>query len=405
MTSAKHQDDSAPIISFSITALSFAALASAISQRVTDPLLLRLASEFNVGLGDVSWVITCFTLGYALNQLLFGPIGDRFGKYWVIACACIASGAAALLCALARDLSLLLVARTLAGAMTAAIIPLAMAWIGDVIPYEQRQPILARFLIGQILGVSTGQLLGGLAADYLGWRTPFFILSLLFVAVGVMLFSMRRRLPSHAIQTLHGEGHALQRMWREFGTVLSLRWARVILITVFLEGAFMFGAFAFLPSHLYRTLGVPLTAAGAIVMPFGFGGFLFAAGSRQLVSRLGEIGLARWGARIILLSLLGIAFIPAIWLAAFACFTMGLGFYMLHNTLQTNATQMAPERRGAAVSAFALCYFLGQSAGIAAAGLVVERTGTRALIVTGALGLFAIALCFVAEKRRHSPHD
>ena len=41
-------------------------------------------------------------------------------------------------------------ARVLAGATAAAVIPLSMAWIGDVVDYERRQPVLARFLIGQL---------------------------------------------------------------------------------------------------------------------------------------------------------------------------------------------------------------------------------------------------------------
>ena len=44
----------------------------------------------------------------------------------------------------------------LTGATAAAVIPLSMAWIGDNVPYERRQPVLARFLIGQITGFSLG---------------------------------------------------------------------------------------------------------------------------------------------------------------------------------------------------------------------------------------------------------
>ena len=117
--------------------------------------------------------------------------------------------------------------------MLAAIIPLSMAWIGDVVPYGQRQHVLARFLIGQILGVSAGQLLGGLAADFLGWRVPFFLLAAGFIAVSVLLFSMQRRLPARALSVSCGEGHVLQRMLREFGLVLREPWARVVTLTGF----------------------------------------------------------------------------------------------------------------------------------------------------------------------------
>ena len=394
---AKPKPDIAPL---AFVALSLAAFGSGISQRVADPLLPRFALEFGVSLGAASWIVTIFTLAYGLNQLCFGPLGDRFGKYRVIAWACVACSVATLLCALAPGFQMLLAARLVAGAMLAAIIPLAMAWIGDVVPYEERQSVLARFLIGQILGVSVGQLLGGLAADYLGWRVPFFLLAVGFVAVSVMLFSMQRRLPARALSVASAEGHALQRMFREFALVLRQPWARVVTITVFLEGAFLFGAFAFIATHLYHTHGLSLSAAGTVVMLFGFGGFLFAATSRQFVHRFGETGLAMWGGVSMFISLLAIALMPTWWWSAPALFVAGLGFYMLHNTLQTNATQMAPERRGAAVAAFAFCFFTGQSAGLALAGAATESIGTRGIIVVGAVGVLIVALGFARLKHR-----
>ena len=385
---------------FAFVALSIAAFGSGVSQRVDDPLLPRFASEFGVSLGAASWVVTIFTLAYGLSQLFFGPLGDRFGKYRVIAWACVACSFATLLCALAPGFQTLLAARLVAGAMLAAIIPLSMAWIGDVVPYEHRQHVLARFLIGQILGVSAGQLLGGLAADFLGWRVPFFIIAAGFVAVSVLLFSMQRRLPAHALSVSRVEGHALQRMFREFGLVLRQPWARVVTLTVFLEGAFLFGAFAFIATHLHLIHGLMLSAAGSVVMLFGFGGFLFATSSRMFVQRLGETGLAFWGGIAMFVSLLAIALLPTWWWSVPACFVAGLGFYMLHNTLQTNATQMAPERRGAAVAAFAFCFFTGQSAGLALAGAATDSIGTRGILVVGAIGVLIVALGFAQLKAK-----
>ena len=213
---ARSDSEIAPL---AFVALSIAAFGSGISQRVADPLLPRFASEFGVSLGAASWIVTIFTLGYGFNQLCFGPLGDRFGKYRVIAWACVACSIATLLCALAPGFESLLAARIVAGAMLAAIIPLSMAWIGDVVPYEQRQPVLARFLIGQILGVSAGQMLGGLAADFLGWRVPFFLLTVGFVAVSVLLISVQRQLPARALAVSPAEGHAVARMLGEFGVL------------------------------------------------------------------------------------------------------------------------------------------------------------------------------------------
>ena len=70
-----------------------------------------------------------------------------------------------------------------------------------------------------------------------------------------------------------------------------------------------------------------------------------------------------------------------------ACFAIGLGFYMLHNTLQTNATQMAPSARGTAVSFFASAYYMGQALGVAAAARILDDYDTRTLFVIATVSL------------------
>jgi len=391
-----------PIPGAAILALALAAFGSGVSLRLTDPLLPLFAHDFAISPGQAAAVITAFSIAYGLSQLFFGPVGDRFGKYRVIAWACAACALTSSLCGLAQGFTQLVAARLLAGATAAAIIPLSMAWIGDVVPYESRQPVLARFLIGQILGLSAGVFVGGFAADHLSWRVPFFGIGLGFVAISLTLFVLNRRLPAHARLQNRAEGQALRRMVNEFAQVLAKPWARVVLLTVFLEGGFLYGAFAFIATHLHQTFGLALATVGAMVMLFGFGGLLFALASAWLVRRLGEVGLTRWGGVVLAASLLSIGLAPVWWWAMPGCFVAGLGFYMLHNTLQINATQMAPERRGAAVSAFASCFFLGQASGVAIAGVLVARWSTGPVIALGAAGVLVVALAFSRLRARRA---
>ena len=101
------------------------------------------------------------------------------------------------------------------------------------------------------------------------------------------------------------------------------------------------------------------------------------------------------------LALLLVGFAPAWGWTLAGCLLLGVAFYMLHNTLQVHATQMAPDRRGAAVAAFSACFFLGQFAGVSLAGLTVERLGIPAMLAGGAAGLFAVAAAFGRWLRRH----
>ena len=382
-----------------IAALALAALATGMAMRLADPLLPRLAREFSVSLGQVSQVITVFAVAYGLAQLLFGPLGDRFGKYRVIGWACAASALTSLACALAQSLPSLMLARLAAGTSAAAVIPLAMAWIGDVVAYERRQAVLARFLIGQITGFALGVWAGGYAAEHLDWRSPFFAVAGLFALAALVLQIVRRGLPAGAARPAAGPGNAVQRTLREFAAVLALPWARVVLLTVMLEGACLYGPFAFIASHLHLRFGLPLSTVGALVMGFAAGGLCFALSAPVLVRRLGEVALVRSGSVLMSAALLTLAVAPAWGWAVPACITLGLGFQMMHNTLQTHATQMAPERRGAAVAAFACSLFLGNAIGVALAGALVGTVGTAWVMAAGAAGLPAVAWYFNRQRR------
>jgi predicted MFS family arabinose efflux permease len=81
---------------------------------------------------------------------------------------------------------------------------------------------------------------------------------------------------------------------------------------------------------------------------------------------------------------------------------LGLAFYMMHNTLQTSATQMAPEARGLGVSLFALALFAGQSIGVAIAAPVMDRYGAVPIYIAAAIMIPIIAVWFRAMLR-HRP--
>lgn len=383
--------------------LSLAAGASAMAMRVNDALLPQLAQIFGVPLSTTAQVVSFYALAYGAAQVVWGPVGDRFGKYRVVFWTVVACALASLACALAGDFGQLRAARVLAGMLAAAIIPLSIAWIGDVVPYERRQPVLARFLIGQITGLATGVWLGGMAADHLGWRVPYFLLAGVYSVVSAQLFIGLRRLPpASSGRAGSAVATSLTRTLGDFREVLGGRWAQTLLLIVFLEGVFLFGPLAFMAAHLHQRLGVSLTVAGSLVMVFGAGGLVYALAARRLLVRLGEAGLARTGAVFLCLGLAAIAFAPSRLFAVLGSLLAGLGFYMLHNTLQVNATQLAPRVRGAAVSMFAASFFLGQSVGVTLTGWLSARIGSGPMIGLGGGALLCIGMGFgeVVVRRR-----
>lgn len=377
-----------------VIALSLAAFASSASLRVTDAMLPRLADDFGVGIAAAAGVVTGFSVGYGLMQVLFGPLGDRFGKLRVISVASGGAAVATLGCFAASDFEALFIARIVAGGFCACIIPLAMAWIGDVVAYEERQAVIARFLIGQIMGIAAGAAVGGFAAESADWRWPFAGLAAWLAAACFALTLLANKDPAPKA--------AASRFFHEMAGVLAGRWPRIVLATVFAEGTLVFGALAFVPTHLHFARGMQMSTAGLMIVAFGFGGVAFAIVVRHAVRRMGEAGLSIGGTLLLATGLAAIAFIPWIPAALAGCLAAGFGFYMLHNTLQTNATQMAPRRRGAGMALFATCYFLGQSGGVAMAGAAAQWVGTTPLLGGAALLILPVGFTF-ARLRRTRP--
>lgn len=369
--------------------LSLAAFASAASLRATDPLLPLIADEYGVSTGAASAAVTAFALSYGLLQVVCGPLGDRYGRYRTIAAAALVSAFGSAACALAPTLDALVAARFVSGATIGAFIPLALAWIGDTVAYERRQPLLARFLVGQMAGVAFGTAAAGWLAERFGWRAIFFALAVLLLLIAVFLFLELRNPWLRA----GGRGSIRESLQRMPGLLVQRR-LRVLLATGFTEGLFIFGALAFVAVYLQRRYAVGPGLAGTLVAAYAAGGLVYAVLARRAVRRLGERGLVAAGGAALFLGYAGLALAPALGPATVAVAAVGAGFYMLHTTVQTHITQVAPEERGSAVALFATFLFLGQAAGVWLAARVVDAAGMAPVFIAAALGLAALAALF-----------
>lgn len=360
-------------ISRAIALLALAAFAGQSMVRVTDSLLPQIATDLGVTVGAASIVVTAYMLSHGSVQLLIGPVADRFGKYRCIAYAAVAATVLTFACGLAQSLPVLVAARLACGLAAGWIIPLAMAYIGDVTPYEQRQQVLGRFLSGQIIGQLFGQSAGGILGDWFGWRNVFFFLAALFAVAAVGLVTELIRNPLTRAQP--ADKTASLGFVAGYRAVIGDPWARFIVVVAFLESLLMFGAFAYVGADLHQRFDLSFTIIGVCVGAFAIGGLIYSSFVRGFVRRLGQFGLAVGGGIMLLVSYLTLAVTPVWWTAPVSVMGIGLGFYMFHNTLQTFATQMTPSARGTAVSLFSAALYLGQTAGVATAALVFDRHG------------------------------
>ena len=374
--------------------LAVAAFVSGMTIRVADPMLPKVAQEFGASVGAAAVIVTSFTLAYGLFQLVHGPLGDRFGKLRAVSGALLAAAMACGACALAQSLPALAWMRFLTGMTAGAVIPLSFAFIGDNVPYERRQLVLGRFISGTLLGQTFGPLLGGVFSDTVGWRATFVVLAVAFALVGAVLIPQARAAPNSS------RPPGPRNPFVGYAALLKRPRVRTILFAVAIEGFLFFGAFPYLGAFLKHEFALSYTAIGLILAGFGLGGVGYSLLVRVLVRRLGERGLVRAGGVLLLVGFGAIAIAP-VWIMVVPLVALlGLSFYMLHNTLQTRATEMAPEARGSAVSLFAFCLFVGQAAGVSAMGVGVEWLGYRPIIALAGVALVVLASWFRARLTR-----
>src|SRR6266436_8757324 len=158
----------------SIILLAVAGFASQAMVRVTDSLLPQIAADFGTTVGEASIVVAAYAVSHGSIQLIIGPVGDRFGKYRTVTVMCALAAVLVAICGTVQSLPALAIARFASGAAAGWIIPTSMAYVGDVTPYDRRQPILGRYISGQIIGQVVGEAAGGVLGDWLGYRNVFF---------------------------------------------------------------------------------------------------------------------------------------------------------------------------------------------------------------------------------------
>ena len=384
-----------------IVVLACAGFGSTFALRSLEPLVGVIARDFGADPHRVALLSTAFALPYALIQPILGPVGDALGKQRVMTACLAVLGLALILCALAPDLTSLFALRMLAGAAAGGCIPLSLALLGDRVPMASRQVAIGRFLVAVILGQLSGSTFAGLIEGAIGWRGVAGVtaavagIACAAVAVG---FPAGDRTPARR----PAFGVALTGYRR----ILANPRARVLFAAVFVEAIAIFGVFPHLAPLLEaRGAGGP-REAGLALAGFAVGGLVYAALVGLLVRFLGMARMLIAGGFVCAAALLSIG-LAGSWQADCAALTvMGFGFYMLHNTYQTQVTEVAPTARGSAVALHAFSYFSGQALSVAIVGeglRVFGQFGALAVCAVTITGLGILTAALLSRPVRPAP--
>ena len=369
-----------------ILVLSVCGFASTFAMRFVDPMVGEISRDLSRPAHDVALLASAFALPYALVQPVLGPVGDALGKERIIKICLVVMAVTLALASVMPDLDSLLVLRVLSGAAGGGIIPLVLATIGDRVPMAERQVAISRFLLFSITGQLLGGSLSGVLTAWIGWRGVFGLAGLLGAVATVAAFlGLRHARPASGRFSVSVAA-------RRYASILAMPRARALFAFVFIEGGIIFGVQPYLAPLLEeRGLG-GAAQAGIMIACFAAGGMAYTLSVRALLRVLGLRRMLVTAGAFAAGAFLVLAAGPAWPIQAAAMLLVGIGFYMLHNSYQTQVTELTAEARGSAVSLHAFSYFLGQAIGAPVTGAGLVYLGVVPTLAIGAAGVLALGI-------------
>jgi len=246
------------------------------------------------------------------------------------------------------------VLRVLAGAACGGSFPVGMALISDFVPLGQRQVMIGRLLTATISGNLLGAAISGVVADVLHWRSMFVGLGLISIVAMLLGIYGLRGLPRGVSHPLD-----LRSVLARNRAIFAIRNARICYGTVALEALFLFGIFPYVAVLLLKGGEPRASIAGLVVAAFAVGGMVYSLSVRHLLRLLGQKKIMMAGGLLAAVGLFIVATNPAWQVQAAAFALMGLGFYMLHASIQVYVTEFAPATRSSAVAFHTFSFFVG----------------------------------------------
>lgn len=357
-------------------------LASALANRSMDPLITQIARDFSVPVTTAALLSSAYAFPYAFSQPVIGAIGDFYGKSIVLRCCLWMLTFCILGCVAAPNFETLFVSRLLGGVFGGGVVPVAMAMIGDRYEPARRQLAIGRFLTASLTGMVFGASIAGYMAVTIGWRSFFVLAGCIALAAAIGATLMLRETTARKSPGQHLRFSDAAAGYRQ---VLSNPKAYLCFGTVFAEGVLFYGVTPYIGQLLEAAHLGTAREAGFVLGSFGLGGLLYSLTLHVTLRFLHRLQMMAIGGVLAVSGLVGVA-LALPWQAQASLFVIsGLGFMMLHNSVQTEVADLAPAARASAFAGHSAAFFLGQAVGPVIVGLVLQTAGRQALIVNAIL--------------------
>ncbi|AXF63561.1 MULTISPECIES: MFS transporter [unclassified Leclercia] len=349
------------------------------SNYYAQPLLDTIARNFSLSASSAGFIVTAAQLGYAVGLLFLVPLGDMFERRALIVSMTLLAAGGMLITASSQSLSMMILGTALTGLFSVVaqiLVPLAATLASP----DKRGKVVGTIMSGLLLGILLARTVAGLLAGIGGWRTVYWVASVLMV---VMALALWRGLPKVKSETHLNYPQLL-------GSVFSLFTKDKLLRTRALLGCFTFANFSILwTSMAFLLAAPPFNYSEGVIGLFGLAGAAGALGARP-AGGLADKGKSHLTTTIGLVMLL--LSWAAIWYGHVSVLALIVGILVLDLTVQgvhiTNQTviyRVKPDARNRLTAGYMTSYFIGGAAGSLISASAWQHAGWTGVCAVGSV--------------------
>ncbi|TYF24263.1 MFS transporter [Enterobacter hormaechei] len=349
------------------------------SNYYAQPLLDTIARAFDLSASSAGFIVTAAQLGYAAGLLFLVPLGDMFERRMLIVSMTLLAAGGMLITASSQSLTMMIIGTALTGLFSVVaqiLVPLAATLASP----EKRGKVVGTIMSGLLLGILLARTVAGLLASLGGWRTVYWVASVLMV---IMALALWRGLPK-VKQKNHLNYPQL------LASVFSLFTRDKLLRTRAVLGCLTFANFSILwTSMAFLLAAPPFNYSEGVIGLFGLAGAAGALGARP-AGGLADKGKSHMttSAGLVLLLLSW----AAIWYGHVSVLALIVGILVLDLTVQgvhiTNQTviyRVKPDARNRLTAGYMTSYFIGGAAGSLISASAWQHAGWTGVCAIGAV--------------------
>ena len=275
------------------------------------PALPVIAEQFGVPAGSAQMTLSTYILGFALGQLLYGPMADSLGRKPVILGGTLVFAGAAAACAMSQSIDHLIVMRFFHGLAAAAASVVINALMRDIYPKEEFSRMMSFVMLVTTVAPLVAPMVGGAVLVWFSWHAIFWLLALAALLASAMIFFfIKETLPAEHRQKFH--------IRTTLGNFASLFRHKRVLSYMLASGFSFAGMFSFLSAGPFVYIELNHVSPQHFGYYFALNVvfiFVLTMINSRFVRRVGALNMFRIG--------LWIQFVMAMWMVVTAFFDVG----------------------------------------------------------------------------------